>query len=59
MPLIPITLCRDLRTWPGNQLDLIDQLANRGKKNLIIIQMGGGQVNESTLLSNLNISAIL
>ncbi|PNP38530.1 glycosyl hydrolase family 3 N terminal domain-containing protein [Trichoderma gamsii] len=44
--------------WPGNQLDLISQLANLGKP-LVIVQFGGGQVDDSSLLSNPNVRSIL
>jgi beta-D-xylosidase 4 len=45
-------------SWPGNQLDLIAQLANVGKP-LVVIQMGAGQLDDSALLSNDAVSAIL
>jgi len=44
--------------WPGNQLDLIAQLSQLGKP-LVVIQFGGGQVDDSALLSNSNVSAIV
>ncbi|KAM0510863.1 hypothetical protein ACHAPE_010451 [Trichoderma viride] len=44
--------------WPGNQLDLISQLANLGKP-LVIVQFGGGQIDDSSLLSNPNVRSIL
>lgn len=34
--------------WPGNQLDLVKQLAEIGKP-LIVAQFGGGQVDDSAL----------
>lgn len=37
--------------WPGNQLELIAQLAQIGKP-FIVLQMGGGQVDSSSLKSN-------
>ncbi|KAJ7164678.1 beta-xylosidase [Mycena crocata] len=49
---------RDTIIWPGNQLDLIAQLANLGKP-LVILQFGGGQVDDAVLKSNANVSAIL
>jgi beta-D-xylosidase 4 len=49
---------RDTIDWPGNQLDLIGQLASLGKK-LIIVQMGAGQVDDSALLSNQTVDAII
>ncbi|KAF7312125.1 putative exo-1,4-beta-xylosidase bxlB [Mycena indigotica] len=45
-------------TWPGNQLDLIAQLATIGKP-LVILQFGGGQVDDIDLKNNPNISAII
>jgi beta-D-xylosidase 4 len=44
--------------WPGNQLDLIQRLAQVGKP-LVVVQFGGGQLDGSTLLSNSNIGALL
>jgi beta-D-xylosidase 4 len=44
--------------WPGNQLNLIAQLAELGKP-LIVVQCGGGQIDDSALLANSNVSAIL
>ncbi|KAB8074239.1 putative exo-1,4-beta-xylosidase xlnD [Aspergillus leporis] len=45
-------------TWPRNQLDLIHQLSALNKP-LIVLQMGGGQVDSSTLKSNANVNALL
>ena len=45
-------------TWPGNQLQLIDQLSQLGKP-LVVLQMGGGQVDSSSLKANENVSALL
>ncbi|KAJ4178834.1 hypothetical protein NW755_012949 [Fusarium falciforme] len=45
-------------SWPGNQLDLISQLAAL-KKRLIVVQFGGGQVDDSPLLSNPGVDAIV
>ena len=45
-------------TWPGNQLDLIAQLANCGKP-LVVLQMGGGQVDSSSLKSNKDVNALM
>lgn len=45
-------------TWPGNQLDLIKQLSQLGKP-LIVLQMGGGQVDSSSLKANENVNALL
>ncbi|RFU26412.1 hypothetical protein B7463_g9922, partial [Scytalidium lignicola] len=44
--------------WPGNQLDLIGQLANLGKP-LVVVQFGGGQIDDSSLLSNTGVNSIL
>ncbi|KAK7048179.1 glycoside hydrolase superfamily [Favolaschia claudopus] len=49
---------RDTIVWPGNQLDLISQLAAVGKP-LVVLQFGGGQVDDAALKSNPNVSAIL
>ncbi|KAJ6603073.1 glycosyl hydrolase family 3 C-terminal domain-containing protein [Mycena sp. CBHHK59/15] len=38
-------------TWPGNQLDLITQLAELGKP-LVMMQFGGGQVDDAALKNN-------
>ncbi|PWY94553.1 beta-xylosidase [Aspergillus sclerotioniger CBS 115572] len=51
-------LDRDNITWPGNQLELIHQLSNLNKP-LIVLQMGGGQVDSSSLKTSNNINAIL
>ncbi|KAL4866251.1 hypothetical protein BDV12DRAFT_173131 [Aspergillus spectabilis] len=45
-------------TWPGNQLDLIDQLSQLGKP-LVVLQMGGGQVDSSSLKENENVNALI
>lgn len=45
-------------TWPGNQLQLIDQLSQLGKP-LIVLQMGGGQVDSSSLKSNKNVNSLI
>jgi beta-D-xylosidase 4 len=47
-----------LIVWPGNQLDLISQLSTLGKP-LVVVQFGGGQIDDSTLLSNTKVNAIL
>ena len=44
-------------TWTGNQLELIRQLAALGKP-MIIVQFGGGQVDDSDLLANDAVSVI-
>ncbi|KAK5994331.1 putative exo-1,4-beta-xylosidase bxlB [Cladobotryum mycophilum] len=45
-------------SWPGNQLDLINQLSNLGKP-LVVVQFGGGQIDDSALLSNSNVKSVL
>jgi beta-D-xylosidase 4 len=45
-------------TWPGNQLDLIKKLSQLGKP-LIVLQMGGGQVDSSALKASKNVNAIV
>ena len=42
---------RDAITWPGNQLDLVSELEQLGKP-LVVLQMGGGQVDSSSLKSS-------
>lgn len=44
--------------WTGAQLDVIGQLATYGKP-VIVLQMGGGQLDSSPLVNNPNISALL
>ncbi|KAL2801699.1 glycoside hydrolase superfamily [Aspergillus granulosus] len=44
--------------WPGNQEELIIRLAETGKP-LTVVQFGGGQLDDSQLLANENVSAIL
>ncbi|KAL4874572.1 glycoside hydrolase superfamily [Aspergillus karnatakaensis] len=44
--------------WPGNQEELIIRLAEIGKP-LTIVQFGGGQLDDSELLSNENVGAII
>lgn len=45
-------------TWPGNQLDLVQQLSNL-KKPFVVLQMGGGQVDSSAIKSNKNVNALV
>ncbi|KAN0102188.1 Glycoside hydrolase family 3 C-terminal domain containing protein [Hyaloscypha variabilis] len=45
-------------TWPENQLDLIGQLAAL-KKPLVVVQFGGGQLDDASLLSNPGVGAIV
>ncbi|KAH3009321.1 hypothetical protein KXV73_007425 [Aspergillus fumigatus] len=44
--------------WPGNQVNLIDQLSKIGKP-LVVVQFGGGQADDSSLLSNPRVNALL
>ncbi|KAJ9645248.1 hypothetical protein H2199_003254 [Coniosporium tulheliwenetii] len=44
--------------WTGNQLDLIGELAAYGKP-MIVLQMGGGQLDSSPIANNPNVSALL
>lgn len=45
-------------SWPQNQLDLIDELTKLDKK-LVVVQMGGGQLDDTPLKNNDKINAIL
>ncbi|TBU52310.1 beta-xylosidase [Dichomitus squalens] len=45
-------------TWPGNQLDLVAELASVGKP-LIVAQFGGGQLDDSALKSKRSVNAII
>ncbi|KAK6535744.1 hypothetical protein TWF694_002192 [Orbilia ellipsospora] len=44
--------------WPGNQLNLISQLAALNK-TLVVLQFGGGQLDDSALLSNKGVNSLL
>jgi beta-D-xylosidase 4 len=44
--------------WTGAQLDVIGQLADTGKP-VIVVSMGGGQMDSSPIANNPNISALL
>ena len=44
--------------WPGNQLDLVAQLSNSSKA-LVVVQFGGGQVDDTALLSNEDVNALV
>jgi beta-D-xylosidase 4 len=44
--------------WPGNQLDLISQLGALGKP-LVVVQFGGGQVDDTVLLQNSSVNAVV
>lgn len=52
------SLDRTSISWPGNQLDLVSQLASVGKP-LVVVQCGGGQLDDSALLSNPHVGALL
>ncbi len=45
-------------TWPGNQLDLISQLSSLGKP-VVVFQMGGGQVDSSSIKNNSNVNSLI
>ncbi|KAL4894939.1 putative exo-1,4-beta-xylosidase bxlB [Aspergillus ambiguus] len=49
---------RESIAWPGNQLDLIEQLSEL-KKPLVVVQFGGGQVDDSSILSNSGVNGLL
>jgi beta-D-xylosidase 4 len=51
-------LDRENITWPGNQLDLIDRLSKLGKP-VVVLQMGGGQVDSSALKANDNVNSLI
>jgi beta-D-xylosidase 4 len=51
-------LDRTTLTWPGNQLDLINQLANTSKP-LVVVQFGGGQIDDAPLLSHPGVNGLL
>ena len=42
-------------TWPGNQLELIAELQTVGKP-LVVVQFGGGQLDDTTLKGNASVS---
>jgi beta-D-xylosidase 4 len=44
--------------WPGNQLDLIEELSQVGKP-LVVLQMGGGQVDSSSIKLNNNVGSLI
>ncbi|KAK5109976.1 hypothetical protein LTR62_006343 [Meristemomyces frigidus] len=51
------TLDRLTLSWPGNQLDLIAELA--AVKPTIVVQFGAGQVDDTPLLNNANVKSIV
>ncbi|KZT10041.1 glycoside hydrolase family 3 protein [Laetiporus sulphureus 93-53] len=44
--------------WPGVQIDLIDSLSQFGKP-FVVLQMGGGQVDDSCMIPNAGVNAII
>ncbi|THH27589.1 hypothetical protein EUX98_g6608 [Antrodiella citrinella] len=52
------SLDRTTIVWPGNQVDLITQLAAVGKPT-IVLQFGGGQVDDTVLKADKNVNSIL
>ena len=49
---------RDVLTWPGVQAQLIAQLAGAAKKPLIVLAMGGGQIDVTAEKGNDQVGAI-
>ncbi|KAJ5725042.1 exo-1-4-beta-xylosidase xlnD [Penicillium malachiteum] len=49
---------RESIAWPGNQLELIKELSTVGKP-LVVLQMGGGQVDSSSLKANKNVNSLI
>ncbi|KAK7699495.1 hypothetical protein SLS64_011633 [Diaporthe eres] len=44
--------------WPGNQLDLVQQLSELGKP-LVVVQFGGGQIDDTALFNNSNVNSLV
>ena len=44
--------------WPGNQTELIAELSQTGKP-LVVVQFGGGQLDDSALVGNDGVNALL
>ncbi|KAH8800178.1 glycosyl hydrolase family 3 C-terminal domain-containing protein, partial [Xylogone sp. PMI_703] len=44
--------------WPGNQLDLITRLSKLSKP-MVVVQFGGGQLDDSEILENRGIQALI
>ncbi|KAK7047287.1 hypothetical protein VNI00_006518 [Paramarasmius palmivorus] len=44
--------------WPGNQLDLVQELTTLGKP-LVVLQMGGGQIDSSSLRDDDHVNALI
>jgi beta-D-xylosidase 4 len=51
-------LDRENVTWPGQQLNLINQLSQLGKP-VVVLQFGGGQVDDSAIKANKNVNSIM
>ncbi|KAL7954180.1 glycoside hydrolase family 3 protein [Trichoderma compactum] len=43
--------------WPGAQLDFVQQLA--AVKPVVVVEVGGGQIDDSSLLQNSNVQGLL
>ena len=56
--LSPEGMDRNSLAWTGAQLDMIDELSTYGKP-MIVLQMGGGQLDGTPIISNDNISALI
>ncbi|KAJ5999878.1 hypothetical protein N7481_000287 [Penicillium waksmanii] len=52
------TLDRTSLAWPRNQLDLIKSLSKLSKP-MVVVQFGGGQVDDSAILKNKDIQALV
>ena len=52
------TLDRTTLSWPGNQLDLISKLA-QGSAPVVVVQFGGGQVDDSPLVQNAGVNGLI
>lgn len=52
------TLDRKSIVWPGNQLELVSELSKLGKP-LVVAQFGAGQVDDSALLEDKGVNALL
>ena len=44
--------------WPGNQLNLVQQLSQVGKP-MVVLQMGGGQVDSSSIKANSKVGSLV
>lgn len=49
---------RDQITWPGIQLQLVGELGTLGKP-LVVVQMGGGQIDDTELKANSSVRSHL